>query len=116
MVIDQAEKISLYAAGVFSTFLLYVSMGQMVVDNLPVPNIINIDTHPMNFAVAQLLATVVVMFIGKRIFISGFKALFHKVPNMDTLVAISCTASFLYSLVMTFLISDMPHQVHNLFL
>ena len=90
-------------------------MGQMLIDNLPIPDIISVNTHPVNFAVAQMLATVIVMFLGKRIFVSGFKSLLHKIPNMDTLVAISCSASFLYSLVLTFLISDMPHYAHQLF-
>ena len=105
----------MFAVVFFSVFVLYVSMGQMLIDNLPIPDIISVNTHPMNFAVAQMLATVIVMFLGKRIFVSGFKSLLHKIPNMDTLVAISCSASFLYSLVLTFLISDMPHYAHQLF-
>lgn len=105
----------MFAVVIFSVFVLYISMGQMLIDNLPIPDIISVNTHPMNFAVAQMLATVTVMFLGKRIFVSGFKSLLHKIPNMDTLVAISCSASFLYSLVLTFLISDMPHYAHQLF-
>ncbi|NCU33353.1 MAG: hypothetical protein EOM23_10610, partial [Candidatus Moranbacteria bacterium] len=62
------------AVVIFSVFVLYISMGQMLVDNLPIPDIISVNTHPMNFAVAQMLATVTVMFLGKRIFVSGFKS------------------------------------------
>ncbi|MDO4571770.1 MAG: copper-translocating P-type ATPase, partial [Clostridia bacterium] len=56
-----------------------------------------------------------VLFLGRRFFTSGFGALLHGSPNMDTLVALSSTASFLYSLVMTFRMSDAPHLVHQLY-
>ena len=46
---------------------------------------------------AQLLLTVIVMVINQRFFISGFKALWNRAPNMDTLVALGSSAAFLYS-------------------
>jgi Cu+-exporting ATPase len=73
-------------------------------------------THPVNFAILQLLLTIPVLCCGRNFFISGFKALFHGAPNMDSLVAIGSACSFAYSVVMTFLISDHPHTyVHNLY-
>ena len=51
------------------------------------------------FALIQMLLALAVMLVGRKYFISGFKGLAHKVPNMDSLVAISCSVSFLYSLV-----------------
>jgi len=50
-------------------------------------------------ALLQLVLAASVMIIGKKYFISGFKALIHKVPNMDSLVSLSCTVSFIYSVV-----------------
>jgi Cu+-exporting ATPase len=64
----------------------------------------------------QLLLTVPVLYCGRSFFLSGFKALWHRNPNMDSLVAIGSACSFVYSVVMTFLISDDPHAyVHNLY-
>jgi len=109
------EKASLIASTCFAGLLLVFSMGQMLIPNIPVPDIFSMNTHPVNFALVQMLLAVPVLFLGRRFFISGFKSLFHGNPNMDTLVAISSAASFIFSLVMTFLASDNPHLVHNLY-
>ena len=53
------------------------------------------------------------MYIGRRFYISGFKALVHLAPNMDSLVAIGSAASFIYSLVTMFLLTDRPELVHE---
>ena len=115
----QRKKTELLAAGIFSVVLLYVSMGQMLpfgLPPLPLPDLFSMHTHPVNFAILQLLLTIPVLYCGRNFFISGFKALFHGAPNMDSLVAIGSACSFAYSLVMTFLISDHPHTyVHNLY-
>ena len=50
----------------------------------------------------QLLLTIAVMVINQKFFISGFKSLWHKAPNMDTLVALGSTASFVYSVYALF--------------
>ena len=115
----QRKKIELLVAGMISAVLLYVSMGQMLpfrLPSLPLPDLFSMHTHPVNFAILQLLLTVPVLYCGRNFFISGFKALFHGAPNMDSLVAIGSACSFAYSIVMTFLISDHPHiYVHNLY-
>ena len=73
-------------------------------------------THPMNFAVLQLLLAIPVLYCGRNFFINGFQALFHGNPNMDSLVAIGSACSFVYSVVMIFLITDDVHgHVHNLY-
>ena len=109
----------LITAGVFSLVLLYVSMGQMLpfgLPALPLPDLFSMHTHPVNFAILQLLLTIPVLYCGHHFFTSGFKALVHGNPNMDSLVAIGSACSFAYSVVMTFLISDDPHAyVHNLY-
>lgn len=113
------KKTELITAGIFSLILLYVSMGQMLpfgLPALPLPDLFSMHTHPVNFAVLQLLLTIPVLYCGRNFFTSGFKALVHGNPNMDSLVAIGSACSFLYSVVMTFLISDAPHSyVHNLY-
>lgn len=111
----RAERNALVAAVVFSVLLLYVSMGSMLTHKLPLPDIFNMMSHPVNFAVLQMLLTIPVLFIGRRFFTGGFSSLFHGNPNMDALVAISCTASFVYSLVITFQLSDNGKLVHGLY-
>ena len=114
----QRKKIELIVAGAFSVVLLYVSMGQMLpfgLPPLPLPDLFSMHTHPVNFAVLQLLLTIPVLYCGRNFFIGGFKSLFHGNPNMDSLVAIGSSCSFLYSVVMTFLISDAHSYVHNLY-
>lgn len=113
------KKLELIVSAVFSAGLLYVSMGQMLpfgLPALPLPDLFSMHTHPVNFAILQLLLAIPVLYCGRNFFISGFKALFHRNPNMDSLVAIGSACSFAYSVVMTFLISDDPHAyVHNLY-
>lgn len=111
---DTAKR-DMIGAAVISAVLLYISMGQMLFGGLPVPDIISMETHPVNFAVIQMLLAIPVLYFGRRFFTVGFKALFTGNPNMDSLVAIGSAASFIYSLVMTFLISDTPHHVHHLY-
>ncbi|WP_409968713.1 heavy metal translocating P-type ATPase [Bengtsoniella intestinalis] len=109
------ETWGLIVSLVFAGTLLVISMGQMLFPSMPLPDIISMTTHPVNFALIQLLLTLPVLVIGKRFFIGGFGSLFHGNPNMDTLVALSATASLLYSIVMTFLISDNAHYAHSLY-
>jgi len=113
------KNTELIVAAVFSVALLYVSMGQMLpfgLPALPLPDIFSMHTHPVNFAILQLILAVPVLYCGRNFFLGGFKSLFHGNPNMDSLVAIGSGCSFAYSLVMTFLISDAPQTyVHNLY-
>ena len=112
------KKRELIVSAIFSCALLYVSMGQMLpfgLPALPLPDLFSMHTHPTNFAVLQLILAVPVLYCGRNFFQGGFKSLFHGNPNMDSLVAIGSGCSFAYSLVMTFLISDDPSYVHNLY-
>ncbi len=95
--------------------ILYISMGQMMIKGLPVPYLFDMDKNPLLFAISQIVITIPVMIIGKKFFINGFSSLFGGHPNMDSLVAIGATASFLFSLVMTVLIPSNPHAVHKLY-
>lgn len=101
-------------AAIFTVPLFYIAMGPMV--NLPIFKIIDPSINPMNFAFIQLLLTIPVMIIGKDFYIRGFKSLFKKSPNMDSLIAIGTSSAFLYSLYNTYLIlSEKMHNVHGLY-
>ena len=81
--------------------VLYISMGHML--KFPVPSILNINMHPINYALTLLALTIPFLIYGFDIFKSGFKNLTHKSPNMDTLVSIGALSSLTYSLVGTVL-------------
>ena len=105
----------LIIAGILSIILLYISMGQMFFKNLPVPHFANMNTNPLGFALTQIILCIPVMIIGRKFFTVGFASLFKGNPNMDTLVAVGATASFIYSLYMTFSVTANNHAVHNLY-
>ena len=84
---------------VFLLVLMYFSMGHMMW-NWPVPAVMK-DNH-VAMGLLQLLLTMAVMIINQKFFISGFKGLIHRTPNMDTLVALGSGASFGYSLYALF--------------
>lgn len=108
------ERAGIIAALALCAILLYVSMGSMLAA-APLPDILDMHTHTVNFAVTQMLLSMGVMYIGRRFYISGFKALRYGNPTMDSLVAIGSTAAFLYSLVILFMLSDRPELVHGLY-
>lgn len=79
--------------------LLYVSMGHMLWD-WPLPGFL--DGNHVAMGLYQLILAGLVMVINQKFFISGFKGLIHRSPNMDTLVALGATASYAYSVVALF--------------
>lgn len=98
----------------FAVPLLYISMGHMM--GMPLPDIINPASHGINFALVQLLLTVVVLICGRKFYVVGLKALVKGNPNMDSLVAIGTGSAFIYSLCMTWLILQGDHsKTHSLY-
>ncbi len=83
---------SLILAGVLMIF----AMGHMLPFNI-YPKLLAPDITPLGYFTVQLLLTLPVLVFGRRFFIGGFKSLFHLNPNMDTLVALSASVSFVYS-------------------
>ena len=79
---------------IFLVVLMYFSMGHMMW-GWPVPEAM-VDNH-VAMGLLQLLLTAAVMVINQKFFISGFRSLWHRAPNMDTLVALGSTAAFGYS-------------------
>ena len=96
-------KRRLIASLCFLIPLMYLSMGHMMW-NWPLPGFMA-DNH-VAMGLAQLLLTTIVMVINQKFFISGFKGLIHKAPNMDTLVALGSTASYGYSVYALFVMTD----------
>lgn len=111
----RSAKRRLILAIIFAVPLLYLSMGHMMPVPLPLPEFLDMELHPLAFAVAQLILTVPILIFGRNFYIHGFPALFKGNPNMDSLVAIGTMAAFLYSLVMTVLIPQDTHHVHQLY-
>lgn len=98
----------------FAVPLLYISMGHMM--GMPLPDIISPASHGINFALVQLLLTVVVLICGRKFYVVGLKALVKGNPNMDSLVAIGTGSAFIYSLCMTWLILQGDHsKTHSLY-
>lgn len=95
--------------------LLYISMGHMVPFPMPLPRFLDMHHNPLNFALAQMILTTIILYNGRKFYLVGFKSLFRGHPNMDSLVAIGTGSAFLYSLVMTVSISVNDNAVHNLY-
>ncbi len=99
---------------IFAVPLLYVSMGHMV--GLPLPDFINPNINPIAFALTQLLLTLPVIIAGNRFYTVGFKALFKRSPNMDSLIAIGTSAAVLYGVFATIKIFGGHHEyAHDLY-
>lgn len=103
-----ALKKRLIASLGFLIVLMYFSMGHMMW-GWPVPGFMK-DNHVM-MGLLQMLLTIAVMVINQKFFISGFKGLVHRAPNMDTLVALGSGASFVYSTYALFAMTDA--QMHG---
>lgn len=87
----------------FLIVLMYVSMGHMMW-GWPLPGFF--DGNHVAMGLLQMLLTIVIMVINQKFFISGFKSLWHRAPNMDALVALGATAAFGYSTFALFAMTD----------
>ncbi len=97
---------------VFASLLFTISMGPMA--GISLPAIISPHHNPLNYALIQAILAIVVMVAGKKFYIKGFKALYQLGPNMDSLVAVSTSASFIYSIISTFKIAYEPGFADNI--
>ena len=87
----------------FLLMLMYVSMGYMMW-GWPLPA--RLASNHIGLALIELLLTVIIMIINGRFFVSGFRALARRAPNMDTLVALGSSAAFLWSVFVLFAMTD----------
>ncbi len=97
-------KKRLIASVIFLIALMYVSMGHTMW-GFPLPSFL--ESNHIAIGILQMLLSAIVMVINQKFFISGFKGLIHKAPNMDTLVAMGSMASFVYSVCMLFVMTDL---------
>lgn len=88
-------KRRLIASFCFLIPLFYISMGHMM--GAPLPAILLGDENVMIFALTQLFLTIPVLIINKKYYVVGFKALWNRAPNMDSLIALGSAASVVYS-------------------
>ena len=108
------EKSKLIGISIISILILYISMAHMV--KLPVIPYLDMMHNPVNYAMALLILTTIVLIMGKDILKNGYKNLVHKTPNMDTLVAIGVLASYIYSIYGTIkIIKGQVMYVENLY-
>ena len=103
-------KNRLILAVVFVVPLLYISMGHMLGATLP--EFLNPKVNPLNFALAQFVLTLPIIYAGRDFFSHGFKNLVRKSPTMDSLIAIGATAAVLYGIYATFRIVTVDPEAH----
>ncbi|MGN0426495.1 MAG: heavy metal translocating P-type ATPase [Agathobacter sp.] len=96
-------KKRLLASLVFLLVLMYFSMGHMMW-GWPLPKIM--DGNHVMMGLIQMLLTIAIMVINQNFFVSGFRSLLHRAPNMDTLVALGSSAAFLYSTYALFAMTE----------
>jgi len=92
-------RIKFIVSAVFAAPLLYLSMGHMI--GLPYPMVLDPMEHPLRFALVLLALTAPIVAAGYKFYTVGFKALFQRSPNMDSLVATGTSAAVVYSLYST---------------
>lgn len=83
--------------------LFYICMGHMA--GIPIPPVFTGHKNMMIYALTQLLLTVPIIAINFHYFTNGFKNLFHRTPNMDSLIALGAAASFVYSIFGTYMMA-----------
>ena len=93
---NKIEKLQFIIFTVLAIILMYISMGHMI--NLPILKIFNPHYSPIIYAVTLFILAILFLIYGYDILKNGYKNLIHKIPNMDTLVAIGVISSFLYSI------------------
>ena len=96
-------KTRLIVSLIFLVLLMYVSMGHMI--GLPVPSFMHGVNNGVSFAFVQFLLVLPILYVNRKFFVNGFKALWHRVPNMDSLVAVGSSAAVLYGIFAIFMIA-----------
>ena len=104
-------KVKLLFSALFSIPLLYTAMAPMISFlSLPFPNFISPMRFPLAYSLLQLGLTIPVIAAGFRFYTTGFKSLFQRSPNMDSLIAVGTSAAVLYSLFSVFQITQGNHM------
>ena len=107
-------KRNLIVSAIFTVPLLFIAMADMV--GIPMPAFLSPMQSPVSYALIQLALSLPIIWIGRRFFVDGFKALSKGHPNMDSLVALGTSAAFLYSLYGTYhVLEGHAHFAMNLY-
>ncbi len=96
---DENTQKRFIVAAIFAFLVFFISMSPMV--GVKLPQIISPTQNPQNYSLIQFVFTIPVLLAGKKFYINGYKSILNLSPNMDSLVAVSTTAAFLYSFVNT---------------
>lgn len=100
---SQEARKRLWASVILMIPLMYIAMAEML--HWPLPAILSGMENRMINTLVQLLMATIILIIQKHFFVDGFKGLLRKAPNMDSLVALGSSASYLYALAMTFIMA-----------
>lgn len=103
---------------VFLVPLMYLSMGEMM--GLPLPGLLAGKPNAVSFALTQLLLTLPILYLNRKYYQTGFKALYHRSPNMDSLIALGSAAAVVYGIFALYRMSwglghgdlDLVHRYH----
>ena len=107
-------KRNLTISAIFAVPLLFIAMADMV--GIPMPAFLSPMQSPVSYALIQLALSLPIIWLGRRFFVDGFKALSKGHPNMDSLVALGTSAAFLYSLYGTYhVLEGHAHFAMNLY-
>lgn len=107
-------KRNLTISAIFAVPLLFIAMADMV--GIPMPAFLSPMQSPVSYALIQLALSLPIVWLGRRFFVDGFKALSKGHPNMDSLVALGTSAAFLYSLYGTYhVLEGHAHFAMNLY-
>lgn len=107
-------KRNLTISAIFAVPLLFIAMADMV--GIPMPAFLSPMQSPVSYALIQLALVLPILWVGRRFFVDGFKALSKGHPNMDSLVALGTSAAFLYSLYGTYhVLEGHAHFAMNLY-
>lgn len=111
------QKTKLVTAIVFTLPLLYIAMIPMLGGTrMPLPSFLQSAVSPFAYALVQLILCIPVIGVGYQFYTMGYKTLFRGHPNMDSLIALGTTASFLFSLFAFYMITrGDQHYVHELY-
>lgn len=102
-------KSRLWASVIFLLLLMYISMGHMM--GFPLPGFLSGTKNALAFAFTQFLIASIILLIQKHYFINGFKALYHRAANMDSLIAVGAGASYIYGIFAIYMIGyALGHQ------
>ena len=111
---NKKEKTQFIIFTILAIILMYIAMGHMI--GLPAISFLDQHHNPINYTLSLLVLTIAFLIYGYDILKNGYKNLIHKIPNMDTLVAIGVISSFAYSLYGMYMIFKGNYQfVMNLY-